>query len=535
KGEVVVKCAFGNVDFGKPDTPQSAIPNPQSQIRNPKSVALHFAVQDTGIGISKKNLAKIFEKFEQADSSTTRKFGGTGLGLNISKALIEMMGGKLWVESEEGKGSTFHFTLNLKVSHSTAGEQEFIYSDSEDTTILVVDDNETNRFILRKTLESWRFQVQEAHNGEQALSILNSEIAPPIKLIILDQQMPEMDGIALARKIRSQAKYDQIKIIMLSSIGSVHSELKKELAIAQFLTKPVKQSTLFEVLMKTLRTPRQTVTVVDKLPTEIAEVKTVPHHILLVEDNLDNQRLAEKILQNAGYLVDIAENGAAAVEAVKKFYYDLILMDIQMPVMDGFEATKKIRDLEKQVEIDRIPIVALTAHAMQGYREKCLENNLDDYLTKPIKKKVLLAMLKKWIDSRSTILVADDSEDNRYLIQLFLKKSPQYKLLFAQNGQEALNLFEKRTISLVLMDMEMPVLNGVEATRLIKKLKKGQRVPVLALTAHQETKKLQELVEAGCADYLVKPLRKKAFLEKLENYLNNQQIGEVLKKEQVAA
>ncbi len=512
EGEVAVECRFGNPKSVKRKA-KSDIRNPQSEIRNPNSVELHFAVRDTGIGISKKNVKKIFKKFSQADTSTTRKFGGTGLGLNISKALVELMGGKMWVESQKGQGSIFQFRLNLHIGKANAEEPDYDYPDFKELTILVVDDNETNRFILRKTLAAWGFQVREAQSGAQALAILKESKAS-INLIILDQHMPQMDGIELARKIREQAHGEDIKMIMLSSVGGLKSELKRELNIAEAITKPVKQSKLFDILLKVLRYQNhEDANKIKVVTPEQANAKVIQKSILLVEDNPDNQRLARKILQKAGYVVEVAENGQLAVKAAEKFQYDLILMDIQMPVKGGFEATQEIRELERHRQAERVPIIALTAHALQGYREKCLQHEMDDYITKPIKKKILLETIHKWLDPRPTILVVDDSEDNLNLMKNYLKKEGGYKLVFAQNGHEAVDIFKKRTISLILMDMEMPIMDGYEASTEIRKLKYGNEIPIIALTAHQGKSEINKCLEAGCTAYLSKPIRKQILLD----------------------
>ncbi|MFQ5649521.1 MAG: response regulator [bacterium] len=517
KGEVALECRLWQA---KPEeqNPTSDKRSSDSAIQN--QVPLHFAVRDTGIGISQENVHRIFKKFSQADSSTTRKFGGTGLGLNISKSLVELMGGEMWVESKEGQGSTFHFKLSLPAAHAKIEEPDYVYPDFNDITILVVDDNETNRFILRKTLTAWGFHVREAQSGPQALSILKA-CHQTIELILLDQQMPEMDGFELARIIREDPKWANIKIIMLSSVGGGNSELQKKLDISRYVSKPARQSKLFNILMEVLRyqkaaTPRTKVVTPEETP-----IKTIQNRILLVEDNPDNQRLAKKILQKAGYQVDVADNGQLAVDAVEEFHYDLILMDIQMPVKDGFEATKEIRLLERRLQEERIPIIALTAHALHGYREECLRQDMDDYLTKPIKKKLLLETLKKWIDPRPTILVVDDSPDNRNLIRNYLKKAGTYKLLFAENGQEALAVYKRRTLSLILMDMEMPVMDGYAASTAIREIHSGKEIPVIALTAHHGASEIKKCLDAGCTAYLAKPIRKPGLIEAIRHNLRN--------------
>ncbi|MCH7754284.1 response regulator [candidate division KSB1 bacterium] len=486
--------------------------------QNDNAVELHFKVSDTGIGISPENIKKIFEKFSQADTSTTRKFGGTGLGLNISKSLVEMMGGELWVESQEGKGSKFQFKIRLPIGQRTDDDFQQSYPDFKTTHVIVVDDNETNRFILRKMLENWEFQVTEAQSGSQALSILKNS-KNPISLALLDQKMPEMDGLELAQKIREDEAFKDMKLIMLSSLVSYDREFIKKMGIAASILKPIRQKTLFNALLKVLTERRHddSADQHNKISEQIE--KTISGNILLVEDNPSNQKLAKKILVKRGYHVDIAENGRLAVEAFTRFRHDLILMDIYMPEMDGFEATHEIRTRESEYMEARIPIIALTAHAIEGYREKCFENNMDDFVTKPINKKILFETIEKWLDSRPTVLVVDDSIDNRNLVIHHLRKTGDYQLVTAKNGQEAVDIFRRRPVSLVLMDMEMPVMDGRTATRRIRAFKNGTDVPIIALTAHNDKKHLDQAFDAGCTSYLGKPLRKAKLLECLDKHL----------------
>ncbi|MFO0794003.1 MAG: response regulator [Candidatus Brocadiaceae bacterium] len=239
----------------------------------------------------------------------------------------------------------------------------------------------------------------------------------------------------------------------------------------------------------------------------------------MAEDNIDNQNLAKTFLQKAGYTVGIAENGKLAVEAVRNLHYDLILMDVQMPEMDGFEATGEIRRREREEGLERMPIITLTAHAVEGYREKCLENGMDDYITKPIKKIVLLETIGKWIDPRHTVLVADDSVDNRELIKNYLKTSINIRLYFASNGQEAFDICKKRIFSLLLMDTEMPVMDGYAAAATIRNLENGQGIPIIAMTARTGTSEVNKCLNAGCTAYIPKPIRKDTLLEIIYQYI----------------
>jgi PAS domain S-box-containing protein len=364
----------------------------------PGRIGLHVSVADTGIGISRHQQTRIFDPFAQADTTTARRFGGTGLGLSISKALIELMGGRIWVQSEIGKGSTFHCELAVSVAEPEAMVAQVegpAYPDMRNVAVLVVDDNPTNRLILRKTLHAWGVTVEEATGGEEAMRLL---LTPHVhfQIVILDYQMPGMDGVDVARAIRENPDLQDIKLVMLSSWEGLSVATREGLGISVVLTKPVKQSRLFDVLMGLLRGGQEAIEPAESSTAE-ARHPTIQRHILLAEDNVDNQNLVRRILEKAGYRVAIAENGAVAVSAVRQASYHLILMDVQMPGMDGFEATRTIRAWEREHGVGRIPIIAMTAHAIAGYREQCLAQGMDDYITKPLKKQVLLDTVGRYL------------------------------------------------------------------------------------------------------------------------------------------
>jgi two-component system, sensor histidine kinase and response regulator len=365
-------------------------------------VELQFKVADTGIGIPEEHRDLIFEKFSQVDNSTTRTYGGAGLGLSISKSLVEMMGGKIWFESELGKGSTFYFTLPLKLDWEKEGRIARVQPNFRGTPVLVVDDNGTNRSVLRKMLSLWGFEVLEAGGGRAALSMLyNMDGKPP--LIIADKQMPGMDGIEFAEHVRNSIGR-KIKILLLTSWGGMSFSEIRDRGIDETIIKPVKSSKLYEVvsrLMKEVLDWREGDEVGQAgspFESASARVREKPR-VLVVDDTPDNQNLAKRILEIGGYEVDVASGGQEGVAAARESSYDLILMDVQMPVMDGFEATRAIREWEKSKSLDRTPIIAVTAHALMGYREKCLENDMDDYITKPLTKKLLLEIVKKWLNA----------------------------------------------------------------------------------------------------------------------------------------
>ena len=346
---------------------------------------LNFAVRDTGIGLTEKGMSRLFQSFSQADSSTTRKYGGTGLGLAISKRLAELMGGTMWAESEgAGKGSTFQFSILAKPAklpksraRSLVGEQ----SELVGKRLMVVDDNATNLKILSLQTEKWGTQTEGFSNPNDALDAAKSNAG--YDLAILDMHMPEMDGIDLARAIR-KARPD-LPLILFSSLGLRDADVEDSLFAAS-LAKPLRQSQLFDTLV-TLFAP---VAPVKRRPKAAAKPKTDPEmakahplRILLAEDNLVNQKLATRLLEQMGYRIDVASNGVEAVESVARQTYDVVLMDVQMPEMDGLEASRQINQVHP--DGDRPRIVAMTANAMQGDREMCLAAGMDDYIAKPIR------------------------------------------------------------------------------------------------------------------------------------------------------
>jgi PAS domain S-box-containing protein len=364
-------------------------------------VRLHIQVRDTGIGISPEKLKVIFAPFTQADSSTTRIYGGTGLGLAITSQLVELMKGNIWVESELEKGSTFHFTVTLDLQ--TQVEDAPVparYEDLLNLPVLVVDDNATNRHILQDMLTQWGLKPTLADSAEKALGVLRENIASDkrFRFVITDANMPLMDGFELAAAIKGMPEYADVQIMMLSSAGlrgdSAHC---RELGLAAYLTKPVKPALLLDAIMLALGTE----------PEKRAEAPLITRHsltqihtrysILLTEDNIINQKLAVRILENRGHRVTLAGNGAEALEALNKDRFDVILMDVQMPVLDGIQATAEIRRREMATGT-HVPIVAMTAHAMAGDREKCIAAGMDDYVSKPLKPLDLLKTVQHTVD-----------------------------------------------------------------------------------------------------------------------------------------
>ncbi|HSQ84987.1 MAG TPA: response regulator, partial [Desulfobacterales bacterium] len=387
---------------------------------NRTHATIRFEIIDTGIGIPNDRMGQLFKPFSQIDSSSTREFSGTGLGLTISKQLSEMMGGRIGVESREGKGSKFWFTVVFEKQPERSRKREILPGDIRNKYILVVDDNATNRYVLREQLKSWGCKFNEASSGEEALKKLRQGIDGnhPFDLAILDMQMPGMDGETLGRKIKQDSDLKNTILVLMTSIGKRGDARRLEkIGFAGYLTKPVKQSQLYDCLV--------TVSGLGNEPTSeqpmsiftrhtIFEKRTREARILLAEDNITNQKVALNTLKKFGYNADVVKNGKEAFEALKKIPYDIVLMDCQMPVMDGYEATNEIRKWEKtpkdgtadcsdstpesEARSKRIPIIAMTAHALKGDREKCLTAGMDDYIAKPIHPKKLHDVIEKWVN-----------------------------------------------------------------------------------------------------------------------------------------
>jgi len=347
---------------------------------------LTFSVKDTGIGIAPKYLSRLFKPFSQVDTSSTREYEGTGLGLSICKRLVEMMGGKIWVESELGKGSTFSFTVSLGRQSENQKQKLMPPPDIQNLNVLVVDDCADSRLIMQKILESFGLRVKSVLSGEESLKALkeNETREEPFELVVIDWLMPGLDGIETSKKIRRDLKLT-IPIILMTAFGKENEILDAEKAgVNAFLTKPIHQSTLFNAIMDTFG--KKALKIEEKenhITTRASIYKNFLKgiRILVAEDNLTNQEIALAILEGAGIVVEIADNGKKAVEAVQKSHFDAVLMDIQMPEMDGYEATRIIR---KDSKFKSLPIIAMTAHAMKGDEEKCMEAGMDGYVSKPI-------------------------------------------------------------------------------------------------------------------------------------------------------
>ena len=366
-----------------------------------RDFVLKFSVSDTGIGLSPEQQERIFDRFSQAEEGTSRQFGGTGLGINISMQLVEMMGGRLWVESEPSKGSTFSFTIKARVAHPEAAIEPLPVDEVKGLNVLIVDDNSTNRIILRENLAAWNMHSEEASSGPEAVRKMNdrNETGGTFDLAILDVNMPEMNGFELGLKIRDLPDGIKLPIVFLTSKSGHCDKKKAELPDRSiYLTKPVRQEELLAAMLQVIGGfDHQNQTTGDTFKKSIQSME-----ILLAEDNLFNQKLAVTLLKKRGHRVTVVENGALAVTHVKNLHFDIVLMDVNMPVMDGLEATRKIREIEAQLG-KHTPIVAMTAFASVEYRDKCLDAGMDTYITKPIQRDELFDTIEAFINKDAEV------------------------------------------------------------------------------------------------------------------------------------
>ena len=496
-----------------------------SELRNDAdTVEYRFDVEDTGIGIKPENLEKIFEPFSQEDGSTTRRYGGTGLGLSICRQLLELMGGEIGADSTPGHGCTFWFTVQLTkdVTAPQQMQQEILCGKQ----ILIVDDNATNRETLRHQLESWDMLVEEACSGPEALGLLSSHARNDVffDLILLDMNMPEMDGVQLAKVIRESAWGNGLPLLMLSSVsGADASEDRIVAGIDAWLTKPVRQTRLYEALVSHLSRnagDTECVNVGDKPVTAMNDNASRNLRVLLAEDNHVNQLVAIGMLNELGHETIAVADGNEAVAKIKEQDFDIVLMDCQMPELDGYKATQTIRQWENEQDLPETTIIALTANALSGDRERCLDAGMNDYLSKPLTMEQLAAAIAlntqraaddaatSGTDAKAHILIVDDNEINRKVTEAMTDELG-YSATVVSNGQEALRAIRSAEFDLVLMDCHMPVRDGYDTSREIRRLEAEaageRRVPIVALTADLMQSNRKRCLDCGMDDYVTKP------------------------------
>ena len=369
----------------------------ETESRTEGVAVLHFSVSDTGIGVSPEKQEAIFKPFIQADGSITRTYGGTGLGLAISTGLVALLGGRIWLESESDKGSTFHFTARFGLQKAPAPEMDPRETISlQGMPVLVVDDNAVNRRILDAMLKHWLMTPTLTEGGQAGLAAMreHKKAGKAFPLVLLDAQMPDMDGFALAEEIKKDPELAGATLMMLTSSGRPGDGARcRELGIAAYMVKPIRQSELLEAILAALDKPSRKADRPHVITRHSLRETREKLHILLAEDNLVNQKLAVRLIEKRGHTLVVASNGREALAALESESFDVVLMDVQMPEMNGFEATAAIRDREKETG-KHLPIIAMTANAMVGDRERCLAAGMDGYISKPIRIEELFEVIE---------------------------------------------------------------------------------------------------------------------------------------------
>lgn len=512
----------------------------EKEYKDEQTILLRFIVSDTGIGIPAEKLGAIFDVFSQADSSTTRQYGGSGLGLSISKKLVEMMGGKIWAESETGKGSTFHFTAQFHVltpRKLKVQEPDLTFLKEQRLRFLMVDPNASNRVILRDILSYWGFSHQEAADGKEALVEMEKAEKEnnPFHLVIVDAQLPDMDAFEMSRRIKEDPLFTGTRIIMLTSIGMIGDAARAvEAGISAYLIKPIKRSDLFDTIMN-LQKPagvkesalKPGLVTTHSIREERQRQKSL---VLLAEDNTENRQLYTAMLEKGGYLVIAVEDGSKVLEIYEKHPFDLILMDVSMPVMDGIQATRFIREKEKvSGSVFHIPIIAMTGRATAKDQEQCAGAGMDIHIAKPFTFRVLIdtvgRMIKKKPSGSKTIpdvpfnvLVAEDNLENQEVVAVLLEKLG-VRYTFADNGKLTLEKLGKDKYDLLLLDMQMPVMDGLAVLKQVREKGSHKNLYVIALTAHALKGDAEKYINAGCDDYISKPIDKMQFRKKISDLI----------------
>lgn len=482
-----------------------------------KTARLHLSVIDSGIGIPPEAQSRIFERFAQAERSTAVRYGGTGLGLNISRSLVELMGGTITLRSEVGHGSEFNVDIDLALA-SAQPPQLFGSTSLAGVSVLLVKPNMVLRDTAARLLEFAGATVSGVGTAEEAVA----QIAKGgVRVAVVGESLPDSSGIEFARSVwheQDGTPAPGIRVVLLCSLRAMAAGYVGTYGISGCVYTPVKQARLIEAVRLAAGLDAEELVRPVAVPQSAAPSRWVPIRVLLVEDHRDNWNLATQILTSVGYDVDRAEDGVRAIEAAAAFTYDLILMDIELPFVDGIEATELIRARERDTESARVPVVALTAHAVDSVRQKALAAGMDDYATKPFQKQQLLEICRKWIDARPSILVVDDAPEIHVLLANYFRGS-NYRLVFAFNGRDAVDAFERQRISLVLLDLHMPVMDGFEAAREIRQARAGDVVPIVALSGDDPDDWRPGSWTENCDGHLSKPVRRDKLLATVANLL----------------
>jgi signal transduction histidine kinase/CheY-like chemotaxis protein/GAF domain-containing protein len=473
-------------------------------------VELRIDVADTGIGIAAENLDRIFIPFVQADSSTSRRFGGTGLGLNIALSLANSMRGGIEVESELGRGSIFHLKVRFAVEDPYP---ELKGTELSGCAVLLLSENRTRLDALERMLAAAGASPVVARTLEEAQAQLSRQ---SLQAAVIDGRTRGMDELLSGKETPLHA----LPAVLLTRLVESYRGARPQwpAGLEQVLT-PTRQKRLIEALQRATRCNEVGAGSVRAVTAVRAAGARVPPRILLVEDSAENRALVVSFLKGEGYRIDVAEAGGEAIDRAERFRYDLILMDVDMPGVDGIEAARVIRSIERAVGRLPTPIVALTAHAVEGYRDRCLAAGMDDFATKPIGGDALRQLVGRSVDRQPVILVVDDAPASQLVVKSFLRSEP-YRLVLAADGASALQALSEQRVSAVLLDMSLPDTDGYAVVREIRACAEYRELPVIAVTGHTGPEESARCLEAGCSDYLPKPLRRPDLLRVLAEALS---------------
>jgi len=503
--------------------------------RNKENAVIKFQVIDTGIGIPKERLNRLFKSFSQVDSSTTRKYGGTGLGLYICKLLSEMMNGKIGVESEENKGSTFWFTAKFELTPQNNNNHIESYKDIQDLKILVVDNNKSNLKSICELLSSLNIKSAAVSNQSSALKVLKKSYIKndPFNIAILDFKNDGINGEKFGKEIKQDDNISNIKLIGMTTIQKKINNKNKD--FEDVLYKPVKYEHLIRSLYKASGIKyikSKTDNLNDKDMINLEDAKKIK--LLLVEDNKVNQKVAIAILSQYGFQIDVAENGLEAVVSLEKVLYDIVLMDIQMPEMDGFEATKVIRSKESNVLNRKVPIIAMTAHAMQGYKDICIKAGMNDYITKPVKPKEVLKAINKQISilneqkklsNKEKVLIVNSNLINQKILYTILKQE-NYDVDMVIKSEKALQQIKEDKYCLIIVDSQLDDMNGFMLAEKIKEIddnSNNNNTPIIGICYKEEQKEIKENFKSSINAYLNHPIDRKELINTIKK-LNEESI-----------
>jgi len=467
-------------------------------------VDLSLNVRDTGIGIAEEDQASVFERFAQSGSAR-RRAAGTGLGLSISRTLAEMMGGRLELSSRLGEGSNFHLSLRLPVVDVAAPAGPELYN----LRILSMVNHPLRREAVKRSLQAAGAEVSSPAAASEALDELDVSFA----CFLLDDEFEQADLIS--SRIVEIPGVDAPVVWLCSLNRGFLDEVEVPLPDA-CVFKPIRESRLLESVAAAVGRPHHEIAPGPShpSPTRVG----APFRLLIADDNPDNQRILARYLSDSTYVLDFAHDGAEAIARAERFRYDAILMDVEMPEVDGISATETIRAMERQRREPPVPIIAVTAHAVEPVRERCLASGMNDFTTKPINRDTVEALLEEWVDRRPVVLMADDSPDMHMLARNYLQDE-SYRLVHASDGVEAVELFTRQRISAVLMDMDMPRMNGFETMDTLRHLPGGESVPIIAMTGYSAPETRTACLDVGCSGFLLKPVRRQELQDSLRAVL----------------